>query len=743
MFTKQRGFALAYAFIVSTVFLVFFAALALGFRDTVRAVRFSEDSVKCRALADLGNELVYQIFLSHGLSFIPPDLGPGGVFKFSNDRDSSYYLGGMAASPNRTALEESLDSGVLGGTFTVTIRDARSLDSEMVPDRGTFWTMDCQSQVNSRTSTAQASSRFLVKVGVPFVNYLRVGSGEFEIRADEWQGPICGASSSTSGLPRLRLRSANTLSHLITGLPVKSDLTVGLQGLLRSMGPIEMIEADSTTFPDPTVTVVRTLGPGTYSAGDQILSPLAGTGPGIGGVLVTGALTVEPFSGLPMRQDETSKVLESVRSQGAGAISLDVSSYPGGVLVEVLDGTVSLYQANVVSVGKIYDLGLVLSIFKPGKPLDETEKDDERLVATYGSDAAAMDAAILEATWDDPAWPEEPYPSQLLADAGTFVTDNGLSVTLPTSGDFFELKRVERGSPISVPGLGALSNNWTTLRLFASSLTADGHLGAGPVPKVAPTVYFRGRVDGKLFLAYDLEGSASDLAESDGTANVIAILDEPEGMVPAGVRLADETVITDPQSEDTGSDDMVILAARGQVRSWGLPRRYADQVYPDSGPAQDFLSSESITGEEWFDMGESTNGRPVTIYGVTFADRDSSLQRGITADGRIEKFRGTTAGLEDGVNLKGNMPWSEADPSGPLGGMGGNLILPRRMRLCFLNREPAYNVYGARSGLVPFAPSASPGKRVYDYRWRDLTAELLGETLGLPVGPMLIDRRGL
>lgn len=742
MVKRQRGFALAYAFIVSTVFLVFFAALALGFRDTVRAVRFSEDTVKCRALADLGNELVYQIFLSHGLTFIPPDLGPSGVFRFSNDPDSSDYMGAMVASPSRTALEQSLDSGLLGGTFTVTVRDARSLDSDLVPDEGTYWTMDCRSQVNARTSTAQASSRFLVKVGVPFVNYLRVGSGNFEIRGDEWQGPICGASSPTSGLPSVRIRAANTTYHIITGLPVKGDMSVNLRGLLRSMGPIELIETDSTAEPN-TTTVVRSLGPGTYSAGQQIVSPLAGAGPGVGGIRVSGDLTIEPYSGLPIRQDGAREVLETITSAGSGVISKDISTYPGGVLVEVLDGDVRLYEANLVSVGKIYDLALVLSIFKTGKPMDSTERDDDRLVVTYGSTAAGMEAGIREAAWDDPAWPQEPYPAQLMADANAFKVDNGLSVTLPTSGDFFELKRVERGAPIAVAGLGPLSSEWTTLRLYATSLLADGHDGPGLPAKVPPLVYFRGKVDGKLFLAYDLEGAASDAALPDGTANTIVLLDEPEGLVPAGVRLANETVIDNPKSDETGSDDMVMLAARGQVRSWGLPRRYADQVYTDTGPALDFQSGETLTEEDWAKLGESSTGRPVTIYGVTVADRDSSLNSGITADGRIEMFGNGAPLLETGILMRTNVPWSVADPGGPLAGLGGNQILPRRMRLAFMNREPAYDVYGARSALYPFAASASPGRRVYDYRWRNLTAELLGETLGLPVGPMLIDKRGM
>lgn len=743
---RERGFALAYAFIVSTVFLVFFAALALGFRDTVRAVRFSEDSVKCRALADLGNELVYQLFLVHGLSFIPPDLGPESAFRFSNDPNSSYFMGGPDASSAmnaeaRAALAERLDPSVLGGTFTVTISDARSLGVE-VPDKGTFWTMTCQARINDRTLSVQDSSRFLVKVGVPFVNYLRVGAGSFDLGEGSWSGPICAATSPLTGLPTVNIRSARTNLNFLTDLPVKNQETMELGGMIRSMGDITFFETDITAVPR-TRNVAGKVPAGVYPAGSQILSESPTGGPGIGGILTTSQLIIEPWSGLSVRQDQIEEVMEDV-SSAPSIEELDITSFPNGVLVEVVDSKVEVFQAELVSLGKIYDLSLGLSIFKEGRPSSANDRDGDFLEGMYGNSTAAKAAVVQEAYWDDPAWPEEAYPRLLIDEAQVFIDENDLDVSAPVlgdRGDFFDIKTVERGPKIAdynLPG----GDQWTVLRMVAKELSAKGHQ-ADTEPDVPPIVYLRGRVDGKFFLVYDLEEEAAARTADDVSANMIAILSEPSGDIPGGLRLANENVAEQPEPTAgvVESDDMVMVAARGQVRAWGLPLFYGDRVYDDVGNPLN-LQELYGAGVDFSKLGGGSTAQETPVYAATVANIDTSLNSGITADARLEKPLSLDTDLEDGLMLRESARWGEIDPSGPLAPANNKLVLPTRMRLCYLNRQPRYRIVGSRSGLRPTAGSVTKAKLTYDYRWRDLSAEILGKTLGLPVGPMLIDRRG-
>lgn len=739
--STRRGFALAYAFIVSTVFLVFFAALALSFRDSVRAVRFSEDSVKCRALADLGNELVYQLFLEHGLEFIPAEeVEPGKVFRLSNDPDSPYsFEKVLPAGQGTTALVTATRRDALGGTFTVSIEDARD-QGLGVPDQGTFWTMSCVAAVNARETTVESTSRFLVKVGVPFVNYLKVGTGRFEVGQGQWNGPICAATSRTSGTPTIRIRATHTSPDVMTSAPRISQITNNMSGLLRCMGPIEFFHVDTTSIPE-TLTFAGLVPAGAYPAGSQILSTEPTGGPGTGEIAVeSGGLTVEPHSGLPLRQDTIAEVLESV-SNADGVKTLDVTGYPQGVLVEVNGTSVDVYKARLQSVGKIYDLAMVLSIFSTTKSTQDS--DGARLIGIYGSSQNAMEAAVEEARWDDPAFPNEPYPAQLKLDIAQFITRESLSITPPEEGDYIDLKEVRRdGPPIEHYDIGA-APSWTILRIVATQLSAQGHDGLAPSVPVAPSVFFRGRVDGRLLVAYDLEGEAADLTAADLTPNLLTIVNAPseDGLIPAGVRLADENVITEADSTEIGSDDMVMLAARGQVRAWSLPLYYADRVYQATGAAIDFQASEP-PGTDWSKYKEGSTATEAEVFAVTVANLDSSLNNGLTADGRFEKMFGTAPDIEDGLMPRFNFSWDEVDPSGPLAIQAGRQVLPRRMRLCFHNRMPSYHLTGSRSSLLPGSGSSSAGHIQYDYRWRDLDAETLGKTMGLTVGPILIDRRG-
>ena len=254
-----RGFALVYAMLVSVSFLLFFSALVYNARDTMRAVSIDENLVRARALAAVGNELGFHLLRSKGTTWLEDE-----DFSFSNQEDAPDFFAGVTDHQIRTQFSEA----AVGGTFRVKFisTDSTEASDVSVPEGGTYMVMQCVASVNGRETAADNSSRFLIKLGVPFVNNLSCMRGSAGLGSKtELHGPVFVTLDPP--FPG----TLDIVTHLVVpsgAYPGTDDIiasTSRFSGTLQVKNGVRLIaKQNGVSLPDSTP-----VPPGSYSAGED------------------------------------------------------------------------------------------------------------------------------------------------------------------------------------------------------------------------------------------------------------------------------------------------------------------------------------------------------------------------------------------------------------------------------------------------------------------------------------------
>lgn len=752
---KHRGFALIYTLWASIALIVFFTGLIYLQSGTLKAVRFDEKLVRAKALADFGNELCFNLLSEAGLDWV--DSFP---FSFSNDPEASDYLRGL---PSDADFRASISADKIGGYFRVRVLPSDQVGGIDVPGAGTFWVLDAEGRVEEASFQNGASSRYLVKMGVPFLNNLYVARGTTQFdHGSKLKGPIF--IDHSSGADNASLNFLGHISHWAYG-PTRSVLRAqspNVEGIFRSQGTIKIVNENwgGPTLMNPVGAPPgeQILNPGTYAAGTTIAMPPPPVRSPIeysGGVSTsqltfTGESTLDTNVPLGILRSTIDQALGSLKDAPT-TININVTSHTSGVLIELKDSNVVISKAKLEKRGELFDIALLAQ--------DVAQEAQGRYAMVnwarghYGSTTAGIEALAKECAWDDPGFDNKSIPPALIAAASVHIDPS----LIPPVGDYLDINQVvPDGPPLQTIPIDR--SRWTTIRLYADALNAEsdnvGEVVSGTVDASAPVVFVQGRVEGKLVLAYDLEGSAAladDLESEHCRANILVVTDPSPSGVPAGITLKDDRPKLEPDATGSFSEDHILLISRGRVKPWGMPIRFASMVVDTSGNMLDLFTPR---------LGSPTSPE-AERYGSYHPLIDTELQ-GITVGRHIHlsEHRFTNAGKpapQDWVFEAGgyegraweHWTWSELrtrfgatrpiEPSL----MGGLMArIPIEMRACNASPILRWNTEGAHSSLGSNDPAPVYGNQVYDYRWRSLDAETLKQELGLPVTPMLLDRRG-
>lgn len=737
---KSRGFALVYAMLVSVVFIVFFAALTLSVRDTMRAVQTDESLVKARALAATGNELAFHLLRTQGSSWIQ-----GSSFTFSNESGAPDYFAGVS----NPTIQDQFSEQNMGGIFRVRFvsTDDAEANGIEVPTSGTFMVMVSEATVNNRTTRASSSSRFLVKMGAPFINnvFCSRGIGVFSYNSDVTGPMVVTNFPPNPGEVQLL---AHTAGFDLTNPAIMNiqRFTTPIGGEIQVKGQVYLI--NKTLQSIASKVPLQKLH---YMANEQETIPaqtIPGstlTGLGIGGVEFSSETTIDDEVTMQVRVPDTDEVFRGVRALTISSDnSYDLSSETEGMLLEFEGPNVSLYQARRQKVGRVFDLALVVSYFE--NILAHHADVVSIYTSVYGSNLQAYEAAIAEAEWNDPAFSETLLPDQLRQDAlAQYQALNPAAVLsdIPTQGDYFDQYEIVPAGP-AVKTWTLNSTNWTVLRFSSSVLSAADDQGGS----IAPPLFVRGRVQGKVLVSYDLDDSLLplDFQTHRGKCDVV-VLTDPRGTVSGGIRLADESVVTDYHSTAVGSSDQVMILSRGNTKAAGLPYFSLGWVSQSAAPnvRRNLLAEvlPTLTPEDEKYMVAQVPGRVCDFFGVSTSGSTDLVFSNLSANFRPRTVDTNPESRFSNKLATSFLVWSDlSGPRDPLLLDSHTAVVPSMLRYAYRPHSSAWHTRGAHAALEPYASGSLYGKQVYDYRWRALDMVTLKEQMGLPVGPMLINREG-
>lgn len=737
---------MVYAMLFSVSFLLFFFAWAVSSQDTLRAVTYNEERLRSAALAEMGTELAFHLLRSQGQTWIGE-----GDFSFSNEPGAADFFRGVSDADFRSRFADS----AIGGCFRVTFTSTGDTDAEgvAVPEGGTYLLIQSTGWVGGSNTSASSSSQMMIKLGSPFVNnVMTLAAGAFITPNREMHGPLF-ISDSDDGPGDLRAHAHMVLAD--TGTPGRWNcvaVTTPVSGQLRSRGRISVVNVknvDGGSYLDD-VTLPAGLHPAgsTFPIPPPVLANTTYLSEGIGGVEFSGETLVEPYVALGLAPSRPAEIFAKVASV-SNLQRVDITEHPDGVLVEVDGDQVRLFTAARYPIGRVFDLSMVTTQWMQSQPLHR------HAVAVYGRDfggvAAGLRAAIAEAAWNDPAFPEAAIPNALRNQAYNDLRalDPGASLAeIPATGDYFDLYGIAPGTAL---GSWSLSRSgWTPISLEATRLSASTEDGT----PMAPSVFIRGRVKGKLALSYKVPESIAegrDHKELRHTADIVVLSEDSPSGVPGGLQMEDRRILTDPLSRERVSQDYILLLTRGRVTGHGPSKSFLGWVSSASNPETriDMLTqAQTSTTPQLFRNSYMQNNIPVALDGVGIGavvggyptSRYTANYRVIESQGGYETrspaefFRRATEGLEP-------PPWGTITASPPV-----NPAVPARLLAIFRDAYHASEAFwlnsGALAGFNESEGGATPsGKFDYDYRWRRLNAETLQHNIGIPVQPLLIYRR--
>jgi hypothetical protein len=460
---------------------------------------------------------------------------------------------------------------------------------------------------------------------------------------------------------------------------------------------------------------------------------------------------IEPYVKLGIRSIPAEEVFGNIASVSSRLKFPDVADHPEGILIEVDGPTLKIFAAKRQPVGRVFDLSVVAAYWDGELPLHR--HNVSALERAYGGPLPALRATLAEAGWDDPAFDQTTLPDSLRQKVWEQLKalDPGAPLSqVPEVGDYFDQMTVQRGAELegSFPPLSRA--NWTVLELSSDRLSSLNENGR----PIAPPVFIRGKVEGKLVIAYSLpdelcEGrSGMDLKTM---CDVVVLSDR--GGVPGGLSLADDRMQTDPGATGTFSEDYCLVMSRGVVATAGplvdMLGWVADPIDPEIRINLLHQALLAATTAEERKRIESFPHLPVSVEGVLAAGSmtyDPTLS--YSADMRSIESVGGFESRSPEIMSRINNPsaqgihWSDATSTVPPPLAPSNSVnLPVTFRYMHHQRGTHWSNTGALGAFEGEGGASAVGNLTYDYRWRKLSAQTLQKNMGVPVQPILIYRK--
>lgn len=697
---------------VLLVMLVVTALVGAGvarFNQTARFLKLGPDHSVARALADSGLELAVILM-----------------------RDEAYdWYTGYSQPIRNTDL--GLSDASLGGGFELEFRSF----SNLYPAGGSFITIRSQGRSGSRTATSVAT----IKLTSMLANYLFFSNGSYTMsgfHAPANSGPILVNGNGDEGNFRFWHDWLN--ERALTPQFMHSHEDVEFSGSVRASGSVVL--SNQIDGPLRSRGVTHTLPPrrfnGTVAAGTMVHQDLPGLA-AQGSLTFTSEVEVETDAPLRVLPPAVDAVLNAAARQ-PGVRTIDVGQYPEGVLAEFIGGKLVLSEVRRTPVGVVFDKDVYLG--------QTTELRNQMGVHHGSSDPAAMDQLLRnEVAWDDPDFPELPYPSDLVGD-----TDG--DGVVETEGDYFELGHITRGP--AIPG-GTFTLDRS--RFTFVQLVTDRTDHPGPQGEQAPAVFVRGIVEGKVNLSYTVSDPALDpnydrlsvvvLNQHEDPVRPATTRIAPAGLpgVPGGLRFQDPSMRLEPTDTSPASPDALILTSRGQIGASGSIGFMKSRVHDTSGNVfnyaqelrdldQQYTSafSSGPWGPDEFNVQAGGLIRPRAALQGIFAATSIDFERDrMRADGLLAPdWRGQRGYPFWDRRIEWNdfsQPWAPGAVSGRSPLLG---IRFRNAR----TPDSAMDVLKGSYSSLGSNLKAGKGERRFDYAWRDLSVDQIAEA-GLPIDAIL------
>lgn len=707
----RRGFGLAFVLVVVAVVTTLVAAAATRFFMTTRTLRIGPHQSVARMMADSGLDLAIVLM---------------------RDQAHDWY-----SSYTQPVTNGDLGMTDLGGDFELSFHSLPSLSS----GAGTFITIRCR----GRAAGKEAISLATVKVTSLISNYLFFSNGDFRLMGNGTpanSGPILVNGNGDEGNFRIWHDRLNVTE--LTNRNRHDFGEVTLSGSVRANGRVFL--RNRVVVGAPTLDSLQFNG--NVPPGRIVHEDLPGT-TARGSLVLPREVEVEADSPLRAAVPRIDSVMRTAASQ-SGVTQINVGGFRDGVLAEFVDGKLILSEARRVTVGRVYDKDVYLG---------ETSTLISATSDHYGNpDRNAMHELLKrEVVWDDPDFPDAPYPPDLVDD----LNSDGLN---ETSGDYFELQEIVRGPAIPRGNITLDPSRYSFVQLVTDRTNYPGEFG----PQ-APPVYVRGIVDGRINLSYTVSDPSLDPTYDRLNVMILSQHEDPDVAadrrittgtapgVPGGLRFADPTQRPDPSSSVAGSEDMLILSSRGSLTASGPTGFFKTRVRatadtPGSVPRSptgvfdqsrrlvdlDNLYSSSFGSGPWaadeFRTQDTGQNRPSAhLQGMFVAARVDFPDGRLTSDGGIS---GPALGNRRNPRYDVFSNWTDYPSPWPTGVTASDApVFGTRFR----NTRTANTANDFLKGT--YASLAEPlgawkGERYYDYSWQDMTASDL-TAAGVPLTVVL------
>lgn len=689
---RRSGVALAYVLLMTVVLFAFIAAFFLRFTHTLKFLSYDEGGVRARALAESGAYLAVTLLRERAVDWYEA---------FDQPIPSSVF------GPEYT--EE-----VLGGQFELEF----TREPDLYPGAGEWLTLVSTGRSGKRT----ARTAVTLKLTNPVINYAILNNaGTYRVTWGSITGPIFSNGDvwirhDAWGYNDFHQRWIHSWSHPKLDAEIKATGDIFLQNE----------NGDSTM--SPRYSAAKKYFDGSYSPEVIVHDDLPHVDEK-GSLTLTGDLEAQPNVAVGVDTPEMSEVLAKYRQKEDKTV-VDVSDYPEGVMAEFIDGKLYLSRARYQTVGKVFDKDIYA---------EQAPHLIRDLESNYG--VSGVDQLLRnEVVWNDPDFPDAPYPSELQDDL------NGDGVP-ETAGDYIELKKLVRGEPLPGSPIHLSRSEYKTVYLETSrtdhDLDGDGKANA-------PPIFVRGNVEGKAVMVYDVTDDALDPNYDKLNMFVLGQHEDPyrdenthqvtisHPGVPGGLRYEDPTSKSSPDSTEPASPDALIMVSRGNLNSFGETGWYKDVVRAEDGTAVRFLDQlrsldklyvDHFTAQGDWEAGDYRmyrGGAQVTtpMFGVFLANRSRADTPRLSTEGQLVEGYGDRA-------HRTWMKWESFPAPWPDGARPNRYALfPLRMRQSRTSEGATYDVNGALASLGK--PLYNRGDVRYDYKMQSLTAAEL-EEIGLPL----------
>lgn len=696
-----KAFALAYTLLVSAVIMLFAGALFSRATESMRVSGLDVTSVHATALADTGAQLAYSLLRDH---------------------DPQYF---KTRNPLRSAdLGPEFARNVIGGSFEVQVDDADYTATGLYPNNGTFYTIISTGRVGNHV----ARTEMILKMTNPLLNYLFLAPEDLRLKASRTVvGPIVVNADPASG-DRGNLSFGHdedywsSLSHQYEH--DGGDLRLDIQA--RATGDIYIRNSSDHGYTQAPLQLNGRYAPQSFQHQDHVI--LAAGGSWDGHVVLTDDCALEANAKFTTKIPTMDKLLKRYRD-GTGPSPVDISGEAGGVLVEFTGSQVFISQAVTRQVGRVYDRAHALE--------QATYLIDSLYRRYYGiSQAAAQVMLDQEVDWNDPVFPDRPYP----ADLG------------PGTGDYIDVYRIERGATLQSYALSDAS--WTTIYLTTSRtdyLTADGR-------RQGPPVLVRGMVDGKCMVVYDVTDDSLD----PGANRLHMILlgqhedpaDSPGNKLPTGgapgvvggLLYADRNIKADPD-QATFTNDRVLLMCRGSITGGGEPAVHRGRMHDMADAPYDYESVLRNLDQSYSQFYTGTsNARDFRVSSTSatyWSDGPYSHFYGIAVSAHSDRDDWRLNSLGQVVDRPSNdyptggiATWDDFGFVPPAGANPNSMaIFPWGFRHV---RAPGSFKGDVRGSFHSVQTSYEiSGNAYYDYSWQALKEQEIRQELFLPVQPVM------